>query len=82
MLTPAPLVEWAFQTEVSTPNDCNSLFVKLPMVFAFNGVQGTESEQKSGAPAGTWFAVIATYFFINVQGQSSGHEDIRTTVSH
>ena len=68
MATPAPLVEWAFQTVVSTPNFFRLCLVMLPMEFALRGKNGgplkdnsigsitKQSLQKLGVDTTVWKA--------------------------
>ena len=74
MATPAPLVEWAFHTVVSTPNFCKLCLVMLPIEFALSGTKGGPFEEiKTGDPAATLLAVKATYLLSNVQGHKMAH---------
>ena len=82
MATPAPLVECAFHTEVSTPNVSKVLLVKLPMVLAFNGTKGGLKEMNTDVPGAAILAVKETYFFNNVHGHKAGMSGIVTKASH
>ena len=82
MVTPAPLVEWGFHTEVLTPNCARARRVKLPIELAFKEMKGGFKEIKSGDPGGTWLCVNLTYLFNNVQGQISGLLGKLTKLSH
>ena len=72
MVTPAPLVEWGFQTEVSMPKADKPVLVRLPMEFAFKGKNGGFKATNTGDPSLTKCFVSVTYFLSNAHGQIWG----------